>query len=183
MTDREARRYARWRVRQHLPLLVALVILWTLLWGQVTLLSVLSGVAVSIIVTRLFYLPPVELSGRFNVLWFLAFLARFAWDVVTGSAVVAWQALSPKRVRTNAVIGVPLRTGSDFILTMTATVCTLVPGSVVIEIDRDASVLYLHVLGVADDRDVERARASVLRNERAIVRALGSRDDVRKVTA
>lgn len=181
--DVDQKRYLRWRFTQQLPLLVALVVLWMLLWGEVTLLSVGSGFLVALVVTRLFYLPPVELSGRFNVLWFLAFLARFAFDVVVGSAVVAWQAVSPRRVRTNAIIGVPLRTSSDFVLTMTATVSTLVPGSVVIEVDRDASVLYLHVLGVPDERAIDRARSVVLRNERALVRAVGSRDDLAKVMA
>lgn len=182
MSDsRVPRRELRWRLRQHLPLLVALVVLWMLLWGEISPMSVVSGIVVSVAVTRLFYLPPVELSGRFNPGWFLLFVVRFAAELFVGSLVVAWQALSPRRIATNAVVGVPLRTSSDFLMTMTATAVSLVPGSVVIEIDRDSSVLYLHVLGAAGEADIQRARATVLRTERGLVRSIGSRDDLKKV--
>ncbi len=182
MTDRTTtRRELRWRFRQHLPVLIGLVVLWMLLWGEITLLSVLSGIVVAVAVTRIFYLPPVELSGRVNIGWLIVFVLRFTAALVMGSITVAWQALSPRTLRTNALVGVKLRTSSDFVLTMTATAVTLVPGSVVVEIDRDASTLYLHLLGVGDERGVERMREVVLRTESQIVRAVGSRDDLRKV--
>lgn len=180
-TTQTGRRELRWRVLQQLPLLVALVVLWMLLWGEVSPISVLSGVLVSVVVTRLFYLPPVELSGRFHPLWFVAFCLRFAGELLVASVLVAAQAFAPRRVETNAVVAVPLRTSSDFVMTMTATVVSLVPGSIVVEIDRDTATLYLHVLGASTDRDIERARTSVLRTERSLVRAIGSRDELRRV--
>lgn len=166
---------------QQLPLLVALVVLWMLLWGTVSWLSVLSGVAVALLVTRVFWLPPVELSGRVNVLWLGAFLGRFLLDLVLASFQVAAQAFDPRGVRGNAVIGVQLHTRSDFIVTIVATVVSLVPGSLVVEIDRERSVLYLHALGAADEAGVEQVRRKVLRVERQAVRALGTRADVRSL--
>ena len=38
------------------------------------------------------YLPPVALSGRFNPLWFVVFLARFGLDLLLASFQVALQA-------------------------------------------------------------------------------------------
>jgi hypothetical protein len=73
-TPRAARR-AEWGVRLHeLPLLVGLVLLWTMLWHEVSLLSVVSGIVVAVVVMRVFYLPPVELAGRFNVWYALLYL-------------------------------------------------------------------------------------------------------------
>lgn len=166
---------------QQLPLLVILVVLWMLLWGTVSALSVLSGVAVALVVMRIFYLPPVELSGRVNVLWLVVFLGRFLFDLVRASFVVAGQAFDPRGVRGNAVVAAQLHTRSDFIVTIVAVVMTLVPGSLVIEIDRERSILYLHALNAFDDASIEKVRDEVLRVERAAVRALGSRGDLRRL--
>lgn len=178
-----ARRELRWNLVQQLPLLVALILLWMALWGEISLLSSLSGLLVAVVVTRLFYLPPVELSGRFNIGWSLIFVGRLARDVVVASVVVSAQAFAPRVVSTNAIIAVTLRTSSDFIMTMTATAVSLVPGSIVVEIDRDTATLYLHVLGASGASDIAKARAEVLTTERSLVRAIGSRDDLEKVMA
>ena len=44
--------------------------------------------------------------------------------------------------------------------------------------DREARVLYLHVLGIRDRAGVEAQRRSVLRWEARIVRAVGSKTDL-----
>lgn len=177
------RRELRWRLWQQLPLLVALVLLWVLVWGELSPLSVLSGVVVAVATSRLFYLPPVELSGRIHIGWLLVLLARLAVQIVAGSFVVAVQAFLPGAPRRrNAIIAVPLHTSSDFVLTMTAILVTIVPGSLVIELDRERATIYAHVLG-AGDAGAERARGVVLAAERAVVRAIGSREDVRKALA
>jgi multicomponent Na+:H+ antiporter subunit E len=166
-----------------LPLIVVLVILWMLLWGNVSWLNLVTGLALAIFVTRVFYLPPVELTGRLHP-WHLAvFLANFSWQLVTASFQVAAQAFAPKPVTRNAVIGVQLFTRSDLIMTLTAIALSLIPGSLVLEADREKSVLYLHVLNTPTMDDVEKARAQVLLIERRIVRALGSRADLERLNA
>lgn len=177
------RRALRWRIWQQLPLLVTLVVLWMLLWGIVDLLTFTTGVILAIVVTRLFYLPPVELSGRFNPLWFITFLARFFFDLFVASFQVAFQALRPRRVTSNAVIAVDLVTRSDFITTATAITISLIPGSLVVEVDRQRSILYLHVLNVADRDEADLVRMRVLAVERRLVRAFGSKDDVERTRA
>lgn len=179
LTRGQAARAALLAVWRDLPLLIALVLLWMLLWGTVSWLSFASGVLVALVVTRIFFLPPVELSGRFNPFWFVVFVARFAVDLVLASAQVAWQAFRPRGVRHNAVVGVQLSTRSDFITTLTSIAVSLVPGSLVVEVDRDGGVLYVHAIAVDDDK-VERVRAQVRSVERALVRALGSRADLER---
>ena len=163
---------------KQLPLLLVLIVLWMLLWGSLTLLTFLTGVLVAIVVTRVFYLPPVELSGRFHPLWFVVFLLRFAIELVKASFIVAAQAFSPKGPGRSSVIGVQLLTRSDFIMTVTAIAISLIPGSIVVEVDRAGGILYLHVLGAASGEAIEKVRHNVLAIEVLLVRALGSRDDI-----
>ena len=50
------------------------MIVWGALWQDFSPGNLLFGALIAVLVARLFYLPPVELSGRFNVL--RAFLSR-----------------------------------------------------------------------------------------------------------
>jgi multicomponent Na+:H+ antiporter subunit E len=168
---------ARVTVRQQLPLLVALVVLWMLLWGSITPLTIVTGVVVALGVTRAFYLPPVELSGRFNLWWFIVFVARVLGEMVIASFQVALLAVGPRSRHQSALIKVDLHTRSDFILTGTALAVSLVPGSIVVEVDRSSTVLYVHTLSVHSADDVEKARHHVLGLERSLLRAWGSRDE------
>lgn len=54
--------------RTELPLLVWLVIVWGALWRDFSPGNLLFGALIAVLVAKLFYLPPVELSGRFNIL-------------------------------------------------------------------------------------------------------------------
>jgi multicomponent Na+:H+ antiporter subunit E len=164
-----------WReIGLQLPFLLWLVVLWMLLWGQFTVLSAVTGIAVALFVTRVFRLPTIELSGRINLWWAAILVVQFLAAVVHGSLSVAVQVLNPRRAPGAAIIAVPLRYADDLVMTHVAVTSSLIPGSLVVEADRDTRTLYLHVIGVRSLEDVERQRAGVLRWERRIVRALGS---------
>jgi len=169
------------RVWRQLPFFVWLVALWMLLWGQFTWTAFFTGVVAAIVVTRVFRLPPVELSGRVNIWYGALFVLAFLAAVVRGSLTVAWQVLDWRRQPGTAIVAVPLRTDDDLIMTHTAVAASLIPGSLIVEADRDRRVLYLHVIGVRSARDVERQRASVWGWERRIVLAVGSRAQVERV--
>lgn len=182
MTPRRARaRAERLSLLVQLPLLVWLVILWLLLWGHVTVISVVTGIVLALLVTRVFYLPPVELSGRFDIRWAAILLGHFAVDLVRASFQVAAMAFDWRRVPVNSVIAVHLHTRSDFVMTLTAELVSLVPGSIVVEADRERSILYLHALGTSTPEDVERVRETTLQVESRIVFTLGTADDVWRV--
>lgn len=159
------------------PLLIALVVFWMLLWGSTTPLTILTGIVLAVLVTRVLYLPRVVLAPRVNPWWFLVFLAVFFGQLVTASFQVAFQAVFARRIQKNAVITAQLHTRSDFILTGTAIAISLVPGSVVLEIDREHAILYVHVLSADTPEKIERARATIIATERRLLRALGSRDE------
>jgi len=165
-----------------LPFFVWLVVLWMLLWGQLTVLAAVTGVVVAIVVTNVFRLPAAELTGRVNVWWLAVAIITFLGQLIAGALQVAWQAVSPG-VTTAGIVRSPLRIDDDLIMTHVAVAMSLVPGSTVIESDRRNRVLYMHVLGVRSADDVAAARATALRWEKLIVRAVGSREDVRIVMA
>ena len=99
-----------WR---RLPFFLWLIALWMLLWGQFTVLAAVTGLVVALFVTRVFRLPPVELSGRVNLWYGAAFVVMFFFAVLRGSLLVAWQTVNLARYPGTAIIAVPLRTDDD----------------------------------------------------------------------
>ena len=170
-------------VWRQLPFFVWLIALWMLLWGQFTVLAALTGFVVAVFVTRVFRLPPVELSGRVNLWYGAVFIVMFCLALVRGSLLVAWQTLNPLRYPGTAVIAVPLRTDDDLIMAHVGVTASLIPGSLIIDVDRDRRILYLHVIGVSSDRDVDNQRRAVQGWEARIVRAVGSRAQLEAIRA
>lgn len=168
------------RLWRQLPLLIALVLLWVILWGTISWLSVISGFIVAFVVIRVFYLPPVDLSGRFNLWYTAVYLAHFLRDVFVASFQVAFQAITPNVPR-SSIVAIQLRTRSDLIMTLVAITMSLIPGSLVVDVDRERSILYLHTFDTESDDDVESMRGDGLTVEARIVRAIGSREDLRRV--
>jgi multicomponent Na+:H+ antiporter subunit E len=177
VTARTRRQVSRQALRQ-LPYAVWLVVLWLALWGQLTMLALVTGVLVGLLVVRMFYLPPAEAPGRFNPYRFVILAAVFAFDLMRASFHVAWLAVRPRPVAVSAIIQVDLRTRSDLIMTLTAEAITLIPGSFVVEVDRPNTIVYLHVLDAKTKDDVEGMRRTVLAQEERIIRAVGSMDDL-----
>lgn len=168
----------RSRVRAQLPLLLWLVLVWNLLWGTWSWANLISGLAVALAVTALLPLPPVVGGARVRPAALLAYLGYFLLDLVVSAAQVAWRTLSPGGVRHSAIIRVAMRTDSDLLLTVIAESVCLVPGSIVIDLDRESQTLALHVLHVEDEAAVERARAQVVTMEERVVRAFGTAEEI-----
>ena len=171
-------RYAKYLRVHELPLLIGLVLMWMMLWQSISWLSLASGVLIAVAVTRLFYLPPVELAGRINVLWTLWYLIWFFWNMFLSSLEVAWAAIRVTRPPKSAIIEVQLHTKSDFIITLTGMTISLIPGSLVVDVDRFGSTLYLHVLDVPTKASQEKFRAQVHKIEKLLLRAIGSRREL-----
>jgi multicomponent Na+:H+ antiporter subunit E len=166
------------QLRHQLPLLVWLVLVWMLLWGTWSWANLISGTVLALAVTVLLPLPPVVGGTHLHPLGLAVFVGYFFYDLVRSAALVAWQTLRPGGIGYSAIIRVQMRTDSDLLLTIVAESLTLVPGSVVIDMDREQRTLSLHVLHVRDLADVERRRAAVLAEEERVVRAFGSADEI-----
>jgi len=170
----DARRRIVRDILLQLPFMIWLVLLWMLLWHQFTPLAIVTGILVAIFVTRVFRLPTVELVGRVNVWHSLVFIVLFLGAVVMGAVSVTIQVFDLRRQPGAAIIAIPLRYADDILTTHVAVTASLIPGSLVVESDRDRRILYLHVIGVRTRADVDRFREGVLAWERRIVRAVGT---------
>jgi multicomponent Na+:H+ antiporter subunit E len=166
------------RRRVQWPMVAWLTLVWWVLWGTWSAMSLVGGVLVAVAALLAFPLPPLDLDVRVRPLGVLRLVARFLWDVLVASLEVAWTVVRPPPELRNAVVRVPLRTDSELVLVLVAELVCLVPGSVVVEVHRSTRTLFLHVLDVrTDDAGAASAqvREQVWAQERRVLDALGSR--------
>jgi multicomponent Na+:H+ antiporter subunit E len=155
------------------PLVGWLVVVWVLLWGNVTVANVVTGVVVAVVCCLVFPLPPLRLGVRVHPVGLVRFAALFLVDLTVSGLRTARQTLSPGPLPC-AVLAVRLRSPGDLVLTVTAIAVSAVPGSAVLEVQRSTATLFVHVMGV----DSEEARDGVRRLEALVVRAFGTRAEI-----
>jgi multicomponent Na+:H+ antiporter subunit E len=159
---------------------VWLVAIWLLLWNDLSVANVVSGVAVAVAVLSLSRLPKSYCVGsesgdrpRVSIPHLIYFGGYVLVKLVQANLVLAWEIVTPWRDRIHTgIVAVPLRTSSDLAMTVVANVITLTPGTVTVEAKGTPPVLYVHVLHLDD---IERVKAELLHLEELSVRAFGSR--------
>jgi multicomponent Na+:H+ antiporter subunit E len=156
--------------------IVLSVALWCLLWGGIDLKNVLGGLAAALLVFLLFPMPPTGRELTLRPWHFLVFALRFLYDLCESAVQVGWYAIRPGPQPPSSVIAVKMASRSDFFLTVTGVLCTLIPGSVVVEAQRATGMLFLHTIGAGTEEEVERARRDVLEQEKRLLWAVGRRE-------
>ncbi|MGN7222764.1 Na+/H+ antiporter subunit E [Curtobacterium flaccumfaciens] len=168
--------------RYDVPLVAGLTVLWALLWGSWTPLTLLCGIVVALLVTQALPLPPVPLSARFSIVHVLRFLVVWSGLVVVASFRVAWVAFRPRGVRRSSITLVQLHSTSEMTFTLATLAISLVPGSYVADVDLRRRRLLIHVLDTERPEQVEDERRVALRIEAMVIGALGSKQDVSELS-
>lgn len=162
-----------------LPALVIwLMLVWALLWGDFGLANLLAGLGVAlfvVLVARPTGVHGIQLTS-FHPASALAFLVYFAIQLVKSNLEVAWAVIAPRPNLNRAIIAVPLHVSTDGLVAVVGNALTLTPGTLTVDVHSDGPdvppVLYVHVLRFTD---VDSLRRDVLRLERLIVRAFGTK--------
>lgn len=148
--------------------LAALTLVWVLLWGRFTVANIVVGVAVAVAITVLLPLPPVPWRTRLHPVPLLRLVGLFVWYLVVSSIQLMWLAVRPGPPPLTGVLGVGVRIESDPVLVLAASITTLIPGSIALEIDQVRRILYCHVIDVGSPQAVQRFRRQVAQVERLL---------------
>lgn len=153
--------------------LIALTLLWLLMWGSWSWGTLVMGLVMGTIVLLLFPMPRRLAAFRFRplaLIWLtITFLANLFWS----SLIVAWMATRPRGVDTGRVVAIRLHDTDDFRRTVTAEMTSLVPGTVVIDLDSQGHLL-IHIIDHCDDERLFEEAARIHRLERRVARAFGA---------
>ncbi len=163
----------------HVGAVAALVSIWVLFWGEISTGNVTSGIAVAVALLIAFPLGSVEqVEHKVHLIGVVRLVAFFSGELVRSSLLVARDILrGPSAVRTG-IVSCPLRVDAVGLVTLLANLIALSPGTMVIDVTHDPTVLHLHVLRL-DHPDAVRARVSRL--EGLAVAAYGAQQSLEAV--
>lgn len=146
-----------------------LILVWMLLWGDVSAANAISGLAVALVITVLLPLPPVPVEGRLHPLSLLRLVLTLCYYLLQSSVSVAWLSIRPGPPPLTAVLRAHVAVKSDLVLALTVSAINLIPGAIVLEIDQTRRMIYVHVLDVGSDRAVKLFYHQVSELERLMI--------------
>lgn len=163
------------RIALQLPIWFVVIALWVALWGEPSIGNPLGGAAVATLLAVLFHPGRRE---RLGVLRPVAAL-RFIWYVLVSltrsTASVAWEVLTPTDRTRPGILAVQLPSATPVVLTAVTTAIGLTPGTVVVDVGHNPTVLYVHVLHLSEPSLV---RHDIARLEALALAAFGPSDAV-----
>lgn len=166
------------RIRPRLMEVAWLTVVWVLLWGTFSPLSVVGGVVVAVAVIGAFRFPPAEAHLPIRPLRLLALVVYLAYDVVVSGAEVSWQTLRYGPAARGAVIEVPLLSSSDRVVVVIANALSLSPGAMALQIDHEHGLWFIYALGPRDAAGVQRSRLRAMDMQRRVIAALGTPEEL-----
>lgn len=158
-------------VVRRMAVLVALTAVWMLLWGNYSPGTALVGLMVATVIITVLPLPRVPVQGRVHVVSLLRLVTRVAWFLLVSSVQVSWLAIRPSALPLSAVLRVQLSVKSDLVLVFASNILSMMPGSLVLEIDQTRRVLFCHVINAGSARAMRTFERQVAEIERLLVGA------------
>jgi len=144
--------------------LVALVVWCILNWMpdvQLLVIGVLVSALVSAVMGSLFIAGPRMLKRPARIFYFLFwYLPVFFWELIKANFDVAFRVISPRLAIEPGIVKIKTALKSDAGITFLANSITLTPGTMTVDVDKEAGYLYIHWIKVRG-RDVETATRQI----------------------
>jgi multicomponent Na+:H+ antiporter subunit E len=137
-----------------LNLLLALV--WRGMIGRAGLEHIILGFIIGYFV--LWWLRPLLGETRYfsKLPAAIRFAAFFVWELIMSNLRVAYDVVTPRAYRRPAVVAVPLEARTDAEITLLASLLTLTPSTLTLDVSDDRQVMYVHAMFVDDPEALRR---------------------------
>ena len=158
------------RIGRAAPTWLLMVLVWVALWGDFSAANFVGGAIIATSLVIALHSGERPRLGGFRLWPAIKFTVYVAWNMVKANAVVAWEVVTPRNRIREGVIAVELPSSTPSVLTIVTASIGLTPGTVVVEVDEDPTVLYVHVLHLTD---IEKTRHDIRHLEALALLAFG----------
>ncbi|MFD5869425.1 Na+/H+ antiporter subunit E [Corynebacterium sp. NPDC060344] len=174
--SKHVRREERRKARPSFILFLWIVVMWQLLWGEITWANIFGGIGVALLISVFLPMPRVPVSD-IDVNWpaMIVLFATFVKDFIVASFTVAWLAVRRQDPPPSAIVEVPMRTRDDLTLASAIALINLQPGGLVIDIDNRRKTILMHLLDGSSTGRIDDTVAHLGRMERQVVKAFENR--------
>ncbi|WP_225726146.1 MULTISPECIES: Na+/H+ antiporter subunit E [unclassified Nocardia] len=146
-----------------------LALVYVALWGDFSVANTLAGLAIGAVIMLALPLPRVPVAGRVHPLSLLVLIAVSVYYALESSLQIAWFAIRPAPPPISGVLRVRLEIKSELVLVLCADLLNVIPGTMVLEIDRERRFVYVHVLDVGSEAAVEHFYRTTKRLEQLLI--------------
>lgn len=157
-----------------------LVVVWLMLFRELTPLTIVSGILAAVGIQLLLPMERVGTRWRARPIALLRLLTRFLVDLVKSGLQVSWIVLSGARV-VRGIVRVDLRSDDPVHLTILSAMTSLIPGSIVVRVDQACARIYLHILDLDAQGGPEGVRRATREQEARILRAIAPSDVIARL--
>ncbi|MDO5049963.1 MAG: Na+/H+ antiporter subunit E [Actinomycetaceae bacterium] len=157
-----------------------LMVIWILLFGNVTPLIVIGGLILVLAVQLMFPLPHTGFFRHMRPWHTVVLTTRFIWDLVLSAIHVATVVVTGRSYDCS-IVRIDLKSRSDIIIAITAAMTNLVPGTIVVKMNRREGVIHLHVFDIEHQGGVEGVRRTTRGQEERVLRAFASKEELIKL--
>jgi multicomponent Na+:H+ antiporter subunit E len=135
---------------------------WVAMWGDVRVGNLVGGAvvatsAVALLDARRLGNPRLRPSAT------LRFVLHVAWNLVVSTTRVAWEVVTPRSRMAPGIVALALPGSTPVVRSVVNNAIGLTPGTLVVHVDDDPCVAYVHALYV-HDLDATRAELEHLRD-------------------
>ncbi|AVH21857.1 Na+/H+ antiporter subunit E [Nocardia cyriacigeorgica] len=152
-----------------IAILCWLAAVWVALWGRLSVANVLAGLVVGALIMVTLPLPRVPVTGWVRPVPLIQLVAVSIYYALESSVQVAWFAIRPAPPPISGVLRVYFSFKSDLVLVLCTNLLNLIPGTMVLELDRERCVVYVHVMDVGSDKAVDKFYSTTRRLERLLI--------------
>src|SRR5690606_31948194 len=101
----------------------------------------------------------------------IGFILYFIYELIKANLQVAYDVMTPKFFMKPGIIRYPMNARSDFEINMLSTVISLTPGTLIMDISEDKTVLYIHAMYIKDkDKFIRQIKNGVERRLLEVMR-------------
>ena len=127
-----------------------LALSWIALTGELTLPNALFGLLLGFGLGRLLAPRPLSLGVLLRLPQAFSLAVFFLYELILANLRVASLVLSRRPRLRPAILAVPIELEHDWQVTLLASLVTLTPGTLSIDVSPDARTLYVHFLDLVD---------------------------------
>ena len=170
-------RYHVSRFRFRPAVMVISALFWAFLWASFSPFILISGALLGWVIGMIFPLPPIYWQGQLHPLGLIHLVTHLFADLTVSSIRLIGFIFERDVNPHSSLLSVDLHTDDDLHQTGVASLISLVPGTVVVEVVRHPRRLYLHCVGMHEQTEDD-IHEMVIGVERRLVRAIGSKEEI-----
>lgn len=128
----------------------ALATIWSLLMGEVSVLSFSVSYMCSHLLVSLLFRTPTRAQLLAKIPYAFYLLGYYIYKVIEANLQVARSVLSPLDKIRPGIVAIPLDVQTDAQITLLAHMITMTPGTLTLDVSTDRSTLFVHAMDASD---------------------------------